>query len=61
MYLHYVETGALSSEDAVAIGQLETYRELSDYNAKASFGRERASAEVQRAQDFVASCRALIP
>lgn len=60
LQLHYVETGALSPADAAAIGQLETYRELSDYNAKASFDKKRAEAEVRRAEKFVASCRRLL-
>jgi uncharacterized protein (UPF0332 family) len=61
LQLHYVETGALSAGDAAAIGQLETYRELSDYNAKVSFDATRAVSEVHRAEGFVASCCALIP
>jgi uncharacterized protein (UPF0332 family) len=60
LQLHYVETGALSPAAAVALGQLETYRELSDYNAKARFDEKRAAAEIQRAESFVASCRPLV-
>lgn len=61
LQLHYVESGDLSSEDAAAIGQLETYRELSDYNAKVTFDSERAAQEIQRAEGFLASCRRLVP
>lgn len=60
LQLHYVETGELSSEDAVAIAQLETYRELSDYNAKADFDAQRASTEVHRAEAFAVSCRRVL-
>ncbi|NQT91911.1 MAG: HEPN domain-containing protein [Lentisphaerae bacterium] len=60
LQLHYVETGDLSSASAAALGQLETYRELSDYNAKANFDDKRAAAEIQRAETFIASCRPLI-
>ena len=61
LQLHYVETGALSARDAAAIGQLETYRELSDYNAKVLFDAARAASEIRRAEGFVASCCALMP
>lgn len=61
LQLHYVETGALSAGDAAAIGQLETCRELSDYNAKSSFDAARAASELHRAEGFVGSCRALMP
>jgi len=61
LQLHYAESGDLSSEAATALGQLETYRELSDYNAKANFDEKRASAEIQRTRMFVDSCRPLIP
>jgi uncharacterized protein (UPF0332 family) len=61
LQLHFVETGALSAEDAAAIGQLETYRELSDYHAKVSFDERRANAEIGRARRFIASCRRLLP
>jgi uncharacterized protein (UPF0332 family) len=59
LQLHYVEAGVLSAVDAAAIGQLETYRELSDYNAKVSFDAARAESELGRAERFVASCRTL--
>jgi uncharacterized protein (UPF0332 family) len=61
LQLHYVETGGLSPEDAAAIGQLETYRELSDYVAKVCFNEQRARAEIRRAESFIASCRRLLP
>ena len=61
LQLHYVETGALSAGDAAAIGQLETYRELSDYNAKVAFDASRADSEIRRAEGFVAACGALLP
>ena len=57
LYLHYVESGALSSTDAAAIGQLETYRELSDYNAKVDIDAPRATSELGRAEAFVRVCR----
>jgi uncharacterized protein (UPF0332 family) len=57
LQLHYVETGLLEAAAASALSQPETYRELSDYNAKASFDVSRAAAEVQRAESFIASCR----
>ena len=60
LQLHYVETGAFSSTAAAALGELETYRELSDYNAKARFDEKRAAAEIQRAETFIASCRPLL-
>jgi uncharacterized protein (UPF0332 family) len=60
IHLHYVETGTLPPAATEALGQLETYRELSDYNAKASFDDKRAAAEIQRAEFFIAHCRALL-
>jgi uncharacterized protein (UPF0332 family) len=60
LHLHYVEAKTLSASAAAALGQLETYRELSDYNAKASFDSERATAEVTQARTFIAACRPLI-
>ena len=60
LHLHYVEPKALSASVAAALGQLETYRELSDYNAKAAFDHDRASAEIAQAQSFIAACRPLI-
>ena len=60
LHLHYVETDALSSATAAALGQLETYRELSDYNAKASFDSDRATTEVLQARTFIDACRPLI-
>ena len=61
LHLHYVETETLSAAAAAALGQLETYRELSDYNAKAAFDRDRASAEVAQARAFIDACRPLLP
>jgi uncharacterized protein (UPF0332 family) len=58
--LHYVEAGLLASDAAAALGQLETYRELSDYNAKADFDERRAASEIRRAESFIAACRPLI-
>jgi len=60
LQLHYVETGAISPTAAAALGELETYRELSDYNAKACFDGKRAAAEIKRAKAFVVACRPLI-
>ncbi len=57
LQLHYVEPGDLSQDAVAALGQLETYRELSDYNAKASFDGKRAAAEIRRADFFIAACR----
>ncbi len=59
LHLHYVEAGHLSSEDALALAELETYRELSDYNAKASFDKRRAKQEIRRAESFIDACRTL--
>jgi uncharacterized protein len=61
LQLHYVETGVLPAAAAEALGQLETYRELSDYNTQATFDGARAAAEIGRAESFVASCRPLLP
>ncbi len=60
LHLHYVEPGTLSTATAAALGQLETYRELSDYNAKASFDQARAEAELEQAETFIAACRPLV-
>ena len=60
LHLHYVEPKTLSTSAAAALGQLETYRELSDYNAKASFGSDRAATEIVQAQTFIAACRPLV-
>ena len=57
LQLHYVESGILPPSAAEALSQLETYRELSDYNAKASFDEKRAAAEIKRAESFIAACR----
>jgi len=59
LQLHYVESGTLPAAAAAALSQLETYRELSDYNAKANFDADRAAAEIRRAEEFAASCRRL--
>jgi len=59
--LHYVQTGALREESAAALSHLETFRELGDYHAKASFDTRQAAAEVQRARQFVDACRPLLP
>ena len=37
LHLHYVETGIITATSATGLGTLETYRELSDYNAKANY------------------------
>jgi len=58
--LHYVQTGALSEDAAAAIAHLETYRELSDYNAKTTFDTSQATAEVRRAEQFVHACRPFV-
>ena len=60
LQLHYVEAGGLPDEATAALGQLETYRELSDYNAKADFDSGRADAEIRRAEGFIAVCRPLL-
>ncbi len=57
--LHYVQTGLLAEDDSAALGHLETFRELSDYNAKAKFDVAQARAEVQRARRFLEACRRL--
>ncbi len=57
IHLHYVESNTLSPEAAEALGQLETYRELSDYNAQAHFDSIRAAAEIKRAETFISACR----
>ena len=61
LQLHYAEPGHISTDVATALGQLETYRELSDYNAKATFDATRATSEIQRAEKFIAACRPLLP
>jgi len=61
LYLHYVTPGKLTDADAAAIGQLETYRELSDYNARVDIDASRARTELERAEAFVAACRRLLP
>ena len=58
LQLHYVETGLLKPEMAAALAQLETCRELGDYNAKAVFDAARAATEIRRAAEFIAACRA---
>jgi uncharacterized protein (UPF0332 family) len=55
--LHYVQPGTLPEETAAALGHLGTFRELSDYDATATFDAERAMAEIQRATMFIAACR----
>ncbi len=61
LQLHYVESGRLSAETAVGLAQLETYRELSDYNTQAEFDENRASEEIHRAESFIAGGRPLLP
>jgi uncharacterized protein (UPF0332 family) len=58
--LHYVQAEALTEEESAALAHLETFRELSDYNAKAKFDAAQAGAEVQRARRFVEACRRLL-
>jgi len=57
LHLHYAEPGVMSADVASCLGQLETYRELSDYNAKASFDEDRAKSEIDRAERFISFCR----
>jgi len=45
---------------AAGLGQLATYRELSDYNAKATFDSERATTEIAQAKHFIEACRPLV-
>ena len=60
LHLHYVEYGTLPTEAAAALGQLETYRELSDYNVRADFDAARAAAEIRQAETFITACRPLL-
>ncbi len=58
--LHYVQTGLLSEAASADLAHLETFRELSDYNAKAKFNAVQAREEVGRARRFAAECGKLI-
>jgi len=55
--LHFVKEGRLAESDAAVLAHLETYRELSDYNAAASFTRAQAEEEIARAGQFIEACR----
>jgi len=55
--LHFVKEGHLAESDAATLAHLETYRELSDYNAAASFTRAQAEEEIARAGQFIEACR----
>ena len=57
--LHFVKDGHLGESTAADLAHLETYRELSDYTATASFTEDEARAEIARAERFVAACRRL--
>lgn len=58
--LHFVKDGPLSARAAEHLSHLDTYRELSDYTADARFTKAQASAELARAEAFIAACRPLI-
>ena len=58
--LHFVKNGRLSYKVSAMLAHLETYRELSDYTSASQFTEEQAQAEVARAAQFVAKCRALL-
>ena len=60
LHLHYAEAGRIDPSVASDLGQLETYRELSDDNAKADFDAGRAKQEITRAEGFIATCRKLL-
>jgi uncharacterized protein (UPF0332 family) len=58
--LRFVKDGPMPEEIAAHLAHLETYRELSDYSALASFTQAQAEEEVQRAATFAAACRRLL-
>jgi uncharacterized protein (UPF0332 family) len=58
--LHYVQAGTLSEAAAADLAHLETFRELCDYNAKATFDRSQALDEIKRARRFVEACAPLV-
>lgn len=59
LHLHYIETGRLPMHAGTSLAELETFRELSDYNSKASFDAKRADQEILRADEFIKACRDL--
>ena len=58
--LHFVREGRLAESDAAGLAHLETYRELSDYSASASFTRAQAEEEIARADQFIEACKRVI-
>ncbi|MBN1675005.1 MAG: HEPN domain-containing protein [Kiritimatiellae bacterium] len=61
LHLHYVEHGTMDPAAAAELGQLETYRELSDYSAGVSLDGSRAAQEIARARAFIDACRPFMP
>ncbi len=58
--LHFVKDGPLTAETAGLLSQLETYRELCDYNPEARFTREQAAAQIENAARFVGAVKPLL-
>lgn len=58
--LHFVKDGPMSKAVAADFSQLQSFRELSDYNAGAEFTEDQAREELIRAQAFIRACEALL-
>jgi len=59
--LHFVKPGLLSDEDAAQLSRLEDFLELGDYSAGVVFTEDDATKAVERAEAFIAACRAHLP
>jgi uncharacterized protein (UPF0332 family) len=58
--LHYVKPRLLEEDMADHLARLETFRELSDYDAVAEFTAEDAGTKIQQAEEFIAACKRLL-
>lgn len=58
--LHFVKPGILEDSVADHLPRLETFRELSDYDAAVQFTRNEAEVKIQQAEVFIAECRKIL-
>ncbi|HEY3131474.1 MAG TPA: HEPN domain-containing protein [Acidobacteriota bacterium] len=58
--LHFVRPGMLQENIADHLRRLETFRELSDYDAEAEFGHVEAERRIRDAEEFINECTKIL-
>ena len=58
--LHFIKDGHLAAVHGSNFAHVQSYRELSDYEATTVFDEAQARQEIETARKFMAACRELV-